>query len=82
MSYKLDERGFVIQDGSTGADWRKNTYQKKKKGSQTAGKMKAENCQATPLARYMARRNRSYKHRGYSNWCVKHDGTKKGSRPI
>jgi hypothetical protein len=80
MSYKLDEKGFVIQDGSMGYFWRRNVIRRNGKKSQTTGKMKAENCQATPIARHMAKRSRSYKHRGYSNWCVKHDGTKKGTR--
>jgi hypothetical protein len=47
---------------------------KRGKRSVTAGKDKAEFCQATQLDKYMARSSRSYKHPGYSDWCKKKNG--------
>jgi hypothetical protein len=68
---------IIERDGSTGFDWCKKRDKRKGKKSQTPGKMKSLNCQATPLERYIARRNRSYKHPGYSTWCASHTGVKK-----
>lgn len=48
--------------------------------SQTPGKSKGWNCQATPLAKGIAKRNRSYKMKEYRAWNIKHDGTKGGGR--
>jgi hypothetical protein len=67
--------GRSKQNESTGHDWRKNTYQRKRKASRTAGIMKNENCKASPLERYMARRSRSYKHRDYAQWSKSHQVT-------
>lgn len=39
--------------------------------SHTPGRIKGEHCQASPLDKYMAKRNRSYKHEDYSKWCEK-----------
>ena len=43
---------------------------------QTAGSSKGANCKATPIQRYMAKRNRSYKHRRYAEWSEKFRGQK------
>lgn len=48
------------------------------KANSVSGKSKGENCQASSRDKYFARRNRSYKHRGYLAWCAKMD--KKGKR--
>jgi hypothetical protein len=42
--------------------------------SQTPGKAKQGNCKSTPLSRYMARKNRSYKHQKYEQWCILKNG--------
>lgn len=49
---------------------------KKNNGSMTPGKTKGASCKATPLARYMCRRNRSYKHKMYPVWYVQKNGEK------
>ena len=45
---------------------------KQTKGSNTSGKMKdKDRCQASQLDKYMAKRNRSYKHPEYGTWLRK-----------
>lgn len=46
---------------------------KKRKGNQTPGSSKGDNCKASILDRYFSSRNRSYKHPEYSNWCRRCD---------
>lgn len=48
--------------------------------SQTPGKDKGDNCQASHDSRFFARRSRSYKHRGYNEWSQRYDGTKTGGQ--
>ncbi len=50
-------------------DWKRKKMKKERKGSQTPGSAKGENCKATVQQRYMAKRSRSYKDPDYSNWC-------------
>ena len=45
--------------------WKARKFDKKTKASRTPGKSKGVNCQSTPLERYMAKHNRSYKHPSY-----------------
>lgn len=66
---------IIERDGSTGYDWCRRRNKKKKK-SQTSGSQKGLSCQATSLERYMAKKNRSYKHDGYENWCNSHQDKK------
>lgn len=73
---------IIERDGSTGYDWCCKKKQKTKnliggKG-QTPGRQKGADCQATPQERFMAKRNRSYKHKSYSQWSASHTGKKKG----
>ena len=51
--------------GCTSATWKSKKNGSKKKASRTSGSQKGENCQANSLKRYVAKRNRSYKHKGY-----------------
>lgn len=51
--------------------WRKVTNRKKSRGNQTPGKSKGENCKANYLDKYMAKSNRSYKHKEYPTWFRK-----------
>lgn len=53
---------------------------KNSQGSQTPGRTKGANCQATPTQKSFAKRNRSYKWDGYSAWCLQKNGTKKGGK--
>ena len=48
--------------------WRRRSIEKKRKGSQTAGKIKKKYCVTTTEKRYMARRSRSYKDPNYGDW--------------
>lgn len=41
---------------------------------QTPGSAKGATCQASRLERYMAKRNRSWKHKKYGEWCRTYDG--------
>lgn len=41
---------------------------------QTRGKDKGTTCQASKLERYMTKRNRSWKHKKYGEWCRTYDG--------
>jgi hypothetical protein len=56
-------------NASTGFLWRAKKTKKQSRKAQTAGSLKGENCKAGPLDRFMAKRNRSYKHREYAGWC-------------
>uniref|UniRef100_A0A6H1ZAT5 Uncharacterized protein n=1 Tax=viral metagenome TaxID=1070528 RepID=A0A6H1ZAT5_9ZZZZ len=51
-----------------GFDWRRKQTQGRNRGSQTPGRTKVLSCHASPLERYFAKRNRSYKHIGYEDW--------------
>ncbi len=46
----------------------------KAKGSSTPGKVKGQNCQATPLQKSFAKRAKSYKWQGYDEWCEQKNG--------
>lgn len=54
--------------------WKTKVIRKKGRGSQTTGR--AKGIIATTLSKFICRRNRSYKDRLYSEWCVKYDGNK------
>lgn len=54
--------------------WKTRIRRKAGKGSQTPGSTKGDSCQATGLDRLFATRNRSYKLRGYSQWCARKTG--------
>ncbi len=56
--------------------WKAKKVRKKGKQSQTPGRTKGPNCQASMLSRYMASRSRSYKDREYSRWAEMHNGKK------
>lgn len=56
-----------------GAKWR-SRRDKKNQGSQTPGKQKNTNCQATDKERFFAKRGRAYKHKEYNSWL---DSTRK-----
>lgn len=68
--------------GGYGADYKKNSLRKRTKRSVTSGR--AKGIVPNFLDKYMAKRGRSYRHKLYSNWCLKYDGirsprnTKKG----
>jgi len=51
--------------------WRQKQDRKKKKGSHTPGKQKANNCQASPFAKFCAKRSRAYKHPDYKKQLEK-----------
>ncbi len=59
---------------SSMGDWRQKIRRKAQRGSQTPGRQKGLNCQATGPDRIMASRNRSYKYPGYEQWCKKKNG--------
>lgn len=44
--------------------------------SETPGKTKGSNCQAMPKDKVFAKRNRSYKMKGYKDWCRRMDAKK------
>lgn len=48
--------------------WRSVRNNKGKRASRTPGRMKHDNCKATTLERFMAKRSRSYKHPAYGDW--------------
>jgi hypothetical protein len=52
-----------------GGAWKSKKIRRKGKASQTAGKAKGITCQADYLKKFFARRSRSYKVNGYSDWC-------------
>lgn len=62
------------------ATWRQRKRRKAGKGSQTPGKDK-NGCSSSPLDRTIARRNRSWKHPKYPQWCEAKTGGK-GSRKV
>ena len=62
---------------SCGALWCSRRNQKKSRmlggtgrGSQTAGKTKGENCQASPFQKWCATKSRAYKHPRYLDICA------------
>jgi hypothetical protein len=59
---------------STMAGWKSKKTSKGKKASRTPGNTKGLNCQASPLDRIFATRNRSHKYQGYSEWCLRKTG--------
>lgn len=46
---------------------------KGKRPSQTPGRSKSENCKADKTKKIMAKLSKSYKLRGYNDWCKKMD---------
>lgn len=56
------------------SNWKARILKKKGKGSQTPGKLKNQWCQASPLDRWFASHNRSYKDSGYSDWFNRKNG--------
>ena len=65
-----------VNNESTGFLWKKTKNEKRRQQSQTTGKQKGVHCQATPIERYMAKRNRSWKHQEYETWSESHTGKK------
>lgn len=47
--------------------WKSKQQRKERRQSHTPGNTKGVRCQATSLERYIARRNRSYKHPVYAS---------------
>lgn len=74
VSKKAPERGADIGPDRTMGNWKSRKMEKKGKGSQTAGRTKGLNCQASSMERIFAGRSRSYKMRGYSDWLRKTGG--------
>ena len=69
--------GYILnQGGSMGFNWKRKVNEKKRRGSQTAGTQKGKHCTADAKERYMAKRNRSYKHPDYEDWSKSHTGHK------
>jgi hypothetical protein len=69
--------GYILnQDGSTGFNWKRTKLEKLRRKAQTPGKQKGAHCQASSLERYIAKRNRSYKHLLYEQWSETHKGKK------
>ena len=58
-------------NNGSGAGWSARRDLKKRSGSQTAGSVKADSCQASTMERYFAKSSRSYKHRDYESWLRK-----------
>jgi len=54
--------------------------QKKRNFPRGQGKGKDKGCVASPLERYMAKSNRSYKHPLYQPWSDKFDGCKRPTK--
>jgi hypothetical protein len=54
-----------------GGTWKAKKIARKSKGSQTPGKSKGENCHTDAAKQFFAKRSRSYKDRGYPDWCRK-----------
>lgn len=48
--------------------WKTKAVQKKGRASRTPGKSKNFTCQINTFKSFMAKRARSYKHRGYARW--------------
>lgn len=48
--------------------WKARIVKKSNKGSRTPGRTKGESCQADAFKKVMAKRSRSYKTAGYSEW--------------
>jgi len=62
------------ESSGTMGSWKSKKSDKRTYASHTAGKDKQENCKATVMDRYFAKRARSYKHPRYGEWCRKCDG--------
>lgn len=60
-----------MNKGCIGFDWNTKNERKNRVRSQTPGKQKGINCQATVLDRFFAKTSRSYKHKGYAAWIEK-----------
>ena len=54
--------------------WKRKKFNKLRKASNTPGRQKVATCQASKIERYMAKRNRSWKHKRYGEWCRMYDG--------
>ena len=54
-------------------EWKQKKAKKLRRGSSTPGIAKGEICMANGLDKIMAKRNRSYKMRGYPAWCERMD---------
>jgi len=65
-------------DPGTGAWWRRKWSPRPR--SQTPGKNKGENCQASAQDKYFCKRNRSWKRKDYGAWCRKMDRKRTGSK--
>lgn len=63
-------------DASNGFSWQSKKRKKIKSQHQTPGSTKGGSCVATPLQKMMAKRNRSWKHAGYSDWLRQKNGDK------
>ena len=56
------------------ATWKAKTFNKTTSESQTPGKTKSSRCQADYMDKFFAKRSRSYKHPGYSDWLRRKNG--------
>lgn len=71
MASKSGKMNISMDQGvkdCVGHGWKSKVEQKKRKGNQTSGRTKGDRCQADKTARFMARRNRSWKHPEYAAW--------------
>lgn len=62
-----------------GIGWGNKRKKHRGKPSHTPGKLKGENCKASPMDRFYAKRSRSYKSKGYATWCRKSEKLVYGS---
>ena len=62
-----------IPPSAHGFDWRAKKDKKKRVGNQTDGRTKGNNCVTNAINRYIAKHNRSYKHKDYMEWCLKNN---------
>lgn len=53
--------------------WKTKEIQKKNRGSHTPGKLKVDSCRTDSDKQFFAKRSRSYKDIGYSQWCKQMD---------
>lgn len=49
-------------------DWKTVKDGKRSRASRTPGIQKGPHCQASPLKKYLAKHERSYKHKDYHRW--------------
>ena len=49
-------------------DWKNRQERKRARQSHTSGDQKTKQCQTTPLKKFLATRERSYKYPEYARW--------------